>query len=335
MGTPLGYVLKWMYDFLGSYGWSIIVFTIVVRLASFPLQIKQQKSTARMSAYQPMMQEIQKKYAKDKEKQNEELMKMQQEYGYNPTAGCLPMILNMLVMFGVIEAVYYPLRHILHIGKDILEPIAKSMSMNYDFSFESKLIQLVQSGQLTQLEGVSAEQFSSIQNFNTMFLGGLIDLSQIPTLAFSALLIFPLLSVVTMAAQNVVTMRSTGQEMTGSMKWMPWVMSLMFVSFSFRMPVAFSLYYTISNLLMLIQSIVLRKMYNPDKLKLEIAAEIEEKKKAAKAKKQVVVVDESGQEVVKDVNQAELNRLRLERARQRSLEKYSDERTTPLTGEEE
>ena len=91
LGTPLGYVLQWIYQFVGNYGWSIILFTVIVRLLSFPLQIKQQKSTARMAAYQPMIQEIQKKYAKDKEKQNEELMRMQQEYGYNPAAGCAPM----------------------------------------------------------------------------------------------------------------------------------------------------------------------------------------------------------------------------------------------------
>lgn len=77
LGTPLGYVLQWMYDLFGSYGWALIVFTIVVRLCSFPLQIGQQKNTARMAAYKPMIDEIQKKYAKDREKQNEELMRLQ------------------------------------------------------------------------------------------------------------------------------------------------------------------------------------------------------------------------------------------------------------------
>ena len=64
LGLPLGYVLQWIYELVGNYGWAIILFTVAVRLAFFPLQIKQQKSTARMAAYQPMIAEIQKKYAK-------------------------------------------------------------------------------------------------------------------------------------------------------------------------------------------------------------------------------------------------------------------------------
>ena len=129
LGTPLGYVLQWIYQFVGNYGWSIILFTVIVRLLSFPLQIKQQKSTARMAAYQPMIQEIQKKYAKDKEKQNEELMRMQQEYGYNPAAGCAPMLINFLVIFGIIEVVYRPLKYIMHLSAEALNAAASQLGM--------------------------------------------------------------------------------------------------------------------------------------------------------------------------------------------------------------
>ena len=339
LGTPLGYVLQCMYNLFGSYGWALIVFTIVVRLCSFPLQIGQQKNTARMAAYKPMIDEIQKKYAKDRDKQNEELMRLQQEYGYNPTAGCLPMFVNFFIMFGVIEAVYYPLQHILHISKDVLTQIAGILGMAYNYTTNTAIIQQVQAGTLPAEASalLTPEQLESIKNFNVMFLG--MDLTVKPELAFNVLLIFPILSVVTMALSNVIMMRSTGQELQGSMKWMPWMMSLMFVWIAFTVPVAFSLYYTVSNLLMLITSMVLRKMYDPEKMKAKVAAEIEEKKKAKKAKKQVKVVDEkTGEETLKDVTEAEMNRLRLERARALDAELYKDERTTPLnakTGEEE
>ncbi len=84
-----------------------------------PLQLNQQKSMARMSAFQPLVAEIQKKYRDKPEKQQEELMKLQ-EQGYKPTAGCMPMLVNFLVMFGVIEVVYRPLQRIFHIGADAL-----------------------------------------------------------------------------------------------------------------------------------------------------------------------------------------------------------------------
>lgn len=339
LGTPLGYVLQWMYDLFGSYGWALIVFTVAVRLLSFPLQIGQQKNTARMAAYKPMIDEIQKKYAKDREKQNEELMRLQQEYGYNPTAGCLPMFVNFFIMFGVIEAVYYPLQHILHIGKDVLTQIAGILDMTYTYTTNTAIIQMVQKGTLPSEAAalLTPEQLENIKNFNVMFMG--MDLTVKPELAFNILLLFPVLSVVTMALSNVIMMKSSGQELQGSMKWMPWMMSLMFVWIAFTVPVAFSLYYTVSNVLMLLTSIITRKMYDPEKMKAQVAAEIEEKKKARKAKKQVRVVDEkTGEEQVKEVTEAEMNRLRIERARAIDAELYKDERTTPLnakTGEEE
>ena len=53
LGTPLGYVLKWMYDFLGSYGWALVVFTILIRLLSFPLQLKQKPEVNPSMGFRP------------------------------------------------------------------------------------------------------------------------------------------------------------------------------------------------------------------------------------------------------------------------------------------
>ena len=67
LGGPLGYVMEFIYKFLVSdYGLSLVLFTVLLRVLMFPLRVKQQKSTARMAAYQPMIQEIQKKYARIK-----------------------------------------------------------------------------------------------------------------------------------------------------------------------------------------------------------------------------------------------------------------------------
>ena len=98
LGVPLGYVMEWIYNLIPNYGWDIIIFTIVIRLLSIPLQLNQQKSMAKMSAFQPMIADIQKKYKDKPDKQQEELMKLQQDYGYKPTAGCMPMLVNFLVM---------------------------------------------------------------------------------------------------------------------------------------------------------------------------------------------------------------------------------------------
>lgn len=60
LGVPLGYVMEWIYNLIPNYGWDIIIFTIVIRLLSIPLQLNQQKSMAKMSAFQPMIADIQK-----------------------------------------------------------------------------------------------------------------------------------------------------------------------------------------------------------------------------------------------------------------------------------
>lgn len=341
LGTPLGYVMKWIYDMIPNYGWAIIIFTIVVRLASFPLQLYQQKTTARMSVYQPMMMEIQKKYANNRVKQNEEMAKLQQEYGFNPTAGCLPMMLNFFVIFGVIEVVYRPIQHVLMISTDAIEKALAILGMSSaNYTAQSNLMLTIKG--MTEADALvkfgdafTVEQIAQIQNFQMDFFG--IDLCAMPTLSLANwnLLIFPILSVVTMCMVNVITMKMSGQQLNASMKMMPWLMSLMFVWFCFKVPVAFSLYYTISNILMFFTSLLAKKVFDPEKEKQKYAEQLKAKRLEKKKKTQVLVTDEKGNQVVKELNQAELNKLRLEKARALDAEKYKDERTTPLVKEEE
>lgn len=331
LATPFGYVMEFIYNLLQNYGWSIILFTILIRLLMFPLNMKQQKSTARMSAYQPHIQEIQKKFAKDKQRQQEELMKFQQEHGMSMTAGCLPMALNMVAIFSVIQVVYMPLKYILHIKDEVVTAALGIAGIsNVGYTAQSALLDFMNHAgaeKLGEIATAFGDQFEKVASFNMSFLG--IDLAKIPSFnGFPnidwALLIFPVLSLVTMVATQIITMKMSGQEIKGAMKWMPWIMSAFFVYVTFTIPVAFSLYYTISNILMLVQSLILKKIYDPEKIKAEINAEIEAKKEAKKKRKTITVTDENGQEVEKAVTESELARIRLAKARQMDEEKYKD-----------
>ena len=128
LSGPLGYVMEWIYKLLPNYGWDIILFTLLINIVKIPLQTSQQKSMAKMSAFQPMIAEIQTKYKNKPEKQQEELMKLQQDFGYKPTAGCVPMLLNFLVMFGVIGVVYNPLERIFHISAAALAGAGEALT---------------------------------------------------------------------------------------------------------------------------------------------------------------------------------------------------------------
>ena len=120
LGYPLGLIMRLLYNILHSYGWSLIIFTLLVKLVMVPLSIKQQKSSAKMAAIQPQMQEIQKMYAKNQQKMNEELQKLYQRENYNPAGGCLPMLITFLVLFGLIDVIYKPMTHILGMSSDLI-----------------------------------------------------------------------------------------------------------------------------------------------------------------------------------------------------------------------
>ena len=261
-------------------------------------------------------------------------MRLQQEYGYSPTAGCLPMLVNFLVLFGIIEVVYRPLTYILHIPADVITPIADILNVSANsYALQSNIISAVISGN-QQVMAALGEYLPAVQDFHVMW--GNLNLVAMPTISLAGwmTLIFPMLSIITMVASQFIIQKTSGQELQGSMKWMPWMMSAMFIFVGFTVPVGFSMYYTVSNLLMVIESLLAKKIYDPEKMKAQIAAEIEEKKKAKKAKKKVTVQTEDGQKIQKEVSDAELASLRLQRAREIDAERYADERTVPLTAEE-
>jgi YidC/Oxa1 family membrane protein insertase len=103
----IGWFLAWLYDLVGNLGISIVILTIVFRVILLPLGIKQIKSMQAMQALQPKIKEIQKKYKGNKQKVQEQTMKLYQEYGINPLGGCLPLLLQfpiLIAMYSVIRA---------------------------------------------------------------------------------------------------------------------------------------------------------------------------------------------------------------------------------------
>ena len=342
LGWPLGYVMEWIYKLIPNYGWDIILFTLLITLVKIPLQINQQKSMARMSAYQPLVADIQKKYRDKPDKQQEELMKLQ-EQGYKPTAGCMPMLVNFLVMFGVIEVVYRPLQRIFHIGADAITAAGDAMTaLGISFTQvtrDTNIIAQVLAGESTVTSVFTADQLNTITEFGQHmdFFG--IDLTRVPQYSLAAdnlpLLIFPILAVITMFISTHISMKASGQEMQGSMKLTMYMMPLMYVFFCFTVPCAFSLYYVISNIVMTVQTQVMRKIYDPEKMKEQVKAEIASRKKEEKrgVKSTTIKVqdEKTGEVVEKNISASEMNKRRLEYARQQDAERYKDERTVPLS----
>jgi YidC/Oxa1 family membrane protein insertase len=101
IARPLFWILKFFYGFLGNYGWSIILLTIVVRIPFIPLVSKGQTSMRKLQAIQPKMNEIKEKYKKDPQKMQQEMMELYKKHKVNPVGGCLPMVIQIPVFFAL------------------------------------------------------------------------------------------------------------------------------------------------------------------------------------------------------------------------------------------
>ncbi len=106
--NPMINTLLYIYDLLGNnFGLAIIVFTALIRLVTYPLTQQQLTSTQKMQEFQKSKrwQDIQKKYKNDKQKQQEEMLKLYREMGINPFSGCLPMVIQFPIIIGLYQAI--------------------------------------------------------------------------------------------------------------------------------------------------------------------------------------------------------------------------------------
>jgi YidC/Oxa1 family membrane protein insertase len=107
---PLAKALIWIDEALQNigvryhWGWAIILFTVIVKIITFPLTLSQIRGMQAQKELQPKIQELQKKYGKDREKLSQEQMKLYKEAGVNPLSGCLPLLIQMPILFGLYAA---------------------------------------------------------------------------------------------------------------------------------------------------------------------------------------------------------------------------------------
>ena len=104
INTFLVGILSGINTIVNNYGWSIVVFTILIKLVLFPLDLKSRKSMRRMSSLQPQIAKLQKKYANDKEKLNQKTAELYRKEHINPLSGCLPMLISLPVLFAMFAA---------------------------------------------------------------------------------------------------------------------------------------------------------------------------------------------------------------------------------------
>lgn len=107
-----GWLLFTVYSFVKNYGWSIVIFTIICKLILLPLNIKSTKSMREIQMLQPEMNKLQKKYQNNQEKLNLEMQKLYKIYHVNPMGGCLPLLFQLPIIYGLFGALRSPLEYV-------------------------------------------------------------------------------------------------------------------------------------------------------------------------------------------------------------------------------
>ena len=131
---PFGKLLWLCYLVIKNYGIALFVFTLLIKLIMLPSSMKQHQSMIKTSRLNPKIEQIKKKYANNKDKQNEAITELYTQENVNPMGSCLPMIVTFVLLFAVIDVVYAPLTHISGIEKDKVSASTEIVSNYYTAS---------------------------------------------------------------------------------------------------------------------------------------------------------------------------------------------------------
>lgn len=345
----LGYILRLCSMLIGNYGFAIIIFTILIKAALLPLTVKQQRSMMKTQKLQPLLMELQQKYANDKEKLNQETMKLYQKYQINPMSGCLPMLIQLPILMMLYWVVKKPVVYIMGFGEDevwriisavlewsegnsenlkefltavigekglsaygdnlmdALNVLTENSYRNFG-NYEIQIARFLETHPEVMQSHFITEAGKNFVVINYDFFG--LDLSQTPNLnAFFGMFIgkanelkaqivllwiIPLLSGLSSYVTSKVSQAQSpqkpqtdknGEEAPNPMKGMMTFMPIMSAWFAFTLPAAIGLYWIISNVLSLLQTVVMNKFINPGISEEQIEGEIINAKKNRKKRK--------------------------------------------------
>lgn len=297
--VPIAFILRICHDFLnligaGNYLFALLLFALVMQIVLLPFGIKQQKNSIRQAKLAPKVAAIRNKYKgrTDKatqQKIQEETMALYQKEGFNPMSGCLPLLIQMPILFALFRVITMPLRYLTGVHTEaitkminlvnglaakgvpgLVEITSKSTYPQIELVSNLRVLGESASTGLAKAAGVTDFDFSRIPNFK-MF-GGMIDLSKSPYEVaasdgfFNWMLIIPVITIIALLFSQILTKKFTYQDPTQeaaqkgcSMKVMLYALPLLSGYFAYMYAAAIGIYWIFRNLLSLVQQIILSK----------------------------------------------------------------------------
>ena len=287
--VPFAWLVRLFYNLTNSYGVALILFTLVIKLIMLPFQMKSKKSMMRMSRVSGQMQELQKRYAKNQAKLQEEMQKLYEEEGVNPMSGCLWSLIPFPILIALYSIIRQPITHFMMLSKDVLQTVVQSAAdagvnltniVMMDKAtgtpvLKDGLYQLASYGQINLVKAVQEMGLSTPEGWfdmNYNFLG--LDLTATPweyvknftfTWAVIGVILIPILAGLSQFVFSKLTMKTQPQaDAAGgaSMKSMMYMMPLMSVYIAFIMPAALGVYWIAQSVFSLIQEAILNKTFS-------------------------------------------------------------------------
>ena len=293
--VPFGWLLGFLYDLTSNYGFAMIIFALIVQAVLTPINAKSKKSMMKMSRLQPRIQEIQRKYANDQQKQNEEIQKLQREEGASMgMGGCLWAFIPLLILIPLFTVIREPIKYILSESLENTELIIETLKnlAPEKFSGNQYYHQVTAAGLISSyaeelraaVPGISEATLEGI-NFN--FFG--IDLGAIPQFnifaetwawdwAHIGLFLIPIISGASQVLQMWISQKGNESVITNekgvqdaemaknsqtaqSNKMMMWMMPIMSLWIGFTVSAGLSVYWFIGGLFRMVSDPIMTKRY--------------------------------------------------------------------------
>lgn len=275
----LSYIINPIYNLVGNYGVAVILFTVIVKLLLVPLGINQQKTAVKTKQIKPELDKLQIKYKNDKEKLNEETMKLYQKYEINPMGGCLPLLVQFPILLGLYRVIQQPINWILRsspaeaIGRLIengalteggavekLRSLCASAEKIADLNTVSDIVAAFEKDASLGVTQIDIASKFNLVNFNLLGL----DLSATPSISeLSLLWIVPVLATAAAFFSNWVSskLNPMSGEQAQTMKSMNLMMPLMTLFFTFTLSAGIGVYWFLSTMLSVAQMFILTKYF--------------------------------------------------------------------------
>ncbi len=279
ISKPFGYVLEWIYSFTGNYAISLLLFAVVVKLITFPLGIKQQKSMQSQARLRPKETAIRKKYAGrndevTKRKMNEELTKLYQDEKFNPLSGCLPLLIQFPIIIALYDVIRKPLTYLMHFTSETIDSL-KNVLLTFDGYADVQAAAIDEISLLSKMKEAPAaftqilsDVGKTIDDLPNLFVFGM-NLGETPSFKPESswlILLIPVLSLASAFLSMYLNTKFSYQspqakEQEGSMKFMRYAMPFFSFYIAFKVPAAVGLYWFYQNMLQPLQQFILSKMY--------------------------------------------------------------------------